>query len=377
MNLKLFFTGIFFWLGQLYFAQPVTINLSEDNIINRTEYNQILQSGVLYKGNGNWRSAGGEWYVMLKANQSTYSNGNFTLPTEIVNFRLNNINGVTPGTGQLKGIWPGYKNITTTFQSFFQPEKANSNAPKGAIMMNYQILSSSFPNYIFQSGSYIVSIDNNQAPNGTWWSSTNRYIDPSGWQMNISVPEFAKWFVTQNAFTYNYNSLSNFSSPQDLVFDLSNFQISHTTDAYLDAKAQGNISFTPHGGGVATDIPISNVEVFGTGLTTKTLSTSYQNINSSAYSVITGNRNTIPIKIRINANAVKQQLYRAGTYTFTVDFKIRNNGGTVSDTQSVPFTITTQPLSTIAIQGTPDVNFTFATAADYQTGKSQNMANHL
>ena len=377
VNFKIFLFGLLLFLGHFINAQSVDINLSENNIINRVEYNEALNSGNLIKTNKGWRSAGGEWYLMLKSNSGTFVNGASSFNSDKIKFKLNNIDGRTPGASNLPGVWPDYKDITTGFQSFYQPEKSNSPVSNGSIQINYLFNSSNYAGLALLEGSYSTSILTNQAYNAAWLTASNNYISPDNWQMFVNVPSFAKWYQTQNVYAYTYNSIPDFSTAQDLVFDLSNFQFAHTINANVEVKSQSNINFAPHGGGTASTIPINIAEVFGAGITTKTISTSAQTINTSPFVVPVGNRTTVPMKIRIKAADVKQYLFKAGTYSFNLDFNLKNTSGAITDTKSVAFSITTQPLNNISVLGSQDVNFSFASPSDFQTGKSVNMANHL
>ena len=153
VNFKIFLFGLLLFLGHFINAQSVDINLSENNIINRVEYNEALNSGNLIKTNKGWRSAGGEWYLMLKSNSGTFVNGASSFNSDKIKFKLNNIDGRTPGASNLPGVWPDYKDITTGFQSFYQPEKSNSPVSNGSIQINYLFNSSNYAGLALLEGS--------------------------------------------------------------------------------------------------------------------------------------------------------------------------------------------------------------------------------
>ena len=352
--------------GVVLKAQPVNFNLPQSNIVDRQEYTQSITSGTLVKKSGGWRASNGEWYVNLRSNVS------LTFPINQISIRLENIDGVTPGTSGLDGVWPDYKTLTTSYQSFFQPSSRYAATPAGNILMSYNMPTSGMSTNAFVAGTYSTTIQTNQAT-----SSTRHYISPSSWTMNIIVPSFTAWYNSTATFGHTFSDASSFSSPQDLVFDLSNFVISHTVGSYIDVKAQGPINFAPHGGGASSTLPVSMVQVYGTGYTTRSMSTTYQNLNSTAYAVPAGNRTTTPVLVKIAATDIASNFFNAGTYTFTLDLKTRDSGGTVSDTKSITFTITTNPFYNISVQGSSDVSFTYASATDYQIDQSQDIPNHL
>lgn len=354
-------------------AQSVDVYLTEDNIINYTSYDQTLNSGYLNLGwGGGWRNGSA---AKIRAKFAQFSlNSSLKVSSQAIEFQLVSINGRTPGTKELEGTIPGYKVLNTNEEAFFQPKDWASEAEPGPIQMNYRISTSSLQQEAWVGGVYGNTIEHNQ--DQTFWNYY-KYISPGQWTMNIHVPSFVKWRIGQNSFTKNYTSKSEFSSPSDLIFDMSDFQFVHTVNANLEIKSQGNIQFTPHGGGAATSLPISLVEAFGTNLSTKTLSTSYQKLNSSAYPVAVGNRTTVPLKLRIKSADIKQNFYKAGTYTFNADVRVISTNGSPSDVKSVSFTIVTSPFNTITVQGSSDVNFSFSSPSDYQLGKEQNIPNHL
>lgn len=355
-------------------AQSVDIYLTEDHIFNRNEYsNNIPSSNLVLGWGGGWRPDEGTT-VCLKAKNSNFSNSGQTLPNNIILFHLVSINGRTPGSPQLEGNWPNAKTLNTSFQSFFEPFYYGSYAESGPVLMKYTISSDKLESNAWRSGVYENVLDTNQDYPILGW---RKYLSPSNWAMNIHVPAIIKWIVSQDSYFKNYSSINELATPEDLVFDLSNFQFAHTIDAKLQIKAQGNINFIPHGGGATSTLPINLVTASGSGLQTKNLSTSYQNLKTGSFSVVEGNRTQVPLLLKIKSNDVKQYLYKAGTYTFNVDLNVVGNSGTPNDTKSVAFTITTSPLNNISVQGSQEVNFIFQNAADYQLGQSKNMANHL
>jgi hypothetical protein len=375
VNFKIFLFGLFLFLGLFMNAQPVNIYLSENNIMNRVEYNADLNSGTLQKNffSTAWRSGD----VELRATNANFENSNNLLPSSIIGFKLLTIAGQTPGSNNLKGSGFDYQSLSTGFNPFFRPAGLYAAVSFGSIIMSYRIQQDVFNMNKFVGGQYSINIDHNQ-PDNSWLGLGGNYdIVPLSWKFNINVPSFATWYQTQNVYAYTYNSIPDFSTAQDLVFDLSNFQFSHTINTNVEVKSQSNINFAPHGGGTASTIPINIAKVFGAGITTKTISTSAQTINTSPFVVPVGNRTTVPMKIRIKAADVKQNLFKAGTYSFNLDFNLKNTSGAITDTKSVAFSITTQPLNNISVLGSQDVNFSFASPSDFQTGKSVNMANHL
>ena len=353
MKVKFFLFSLFFILSQLMLAQPVNINLTENDVINRVAFTQDLQSGTLQKNffATTWRSANGAYDVMMRSKDPSFTNNTHysTLPSSIVSFRLISIAGKTPGGNKLKGEWPGFNMLTTSFAPFFKPWNAYSDASFGAILMRYVLKEEVFQNYKLMAGTYTLPIEHNQADNSWLGLGGNYDIVPVSWNMNINVPSFTKWISGATSYSHIYTSIDEFQNPQDLVFDLSDFKISHTLNSNLQVRAQGNINFIPHGGGPQTTLPMNLIEIFGTGIPAKSVQSWFDNYNSSTYDVPVGNRTTVPVKVRIKANDIKNNFYKAGTYSFTLDFKTKSTDASKEDVKSVTFTITTQSLSSIVL----------------------------
>lgn len=373
----------------LYQPLPVdgqaVLSLTENNIISHQEYNSNIAtgqlavpalSGLLYAA---WYSTTAlEPVQMGTGSNLLFTNGTQTFSIDNVRYQLVSMGGATPGSAGLPGTLAPEASMSGALQTIFTPESATANATYGPIIMKYRILPAALSATGFIAGSYTgVSLIHNQPNRGILGLVGYRYITPASIPVSISIPAINKWVAFSTNFARNYNNVNAFTAPADLDFNLANFSVGHTEPAFIDIKAQGPISFTPHGGGAAATIPVNIVQAQGTGLTNTSLSTSYATLNATGLAVPAGNTTIIPLILKISAANVVQHFFRAGTYTFNVDLRTRNSGGTVSDIKTIAFTITTDPLSSIAVQGTPEVNFSYGSLADYQATKSINMPNHL
>ncbi len=376
---------IFLVCQQSSAAAQVMLSLSESHVVNHQEYNANITTGqlavpILSGGaSASWYSATAlEPVQMGAAGNLLFSNGSRTFSVNNVRFQLVSMGGATPGSAGLPGTLAPETAISASLQTIFTPQSASANATYGAILMKYRITPAVLSATGFIAGSYTgVSLIHNQPSRGLLGLIGYRYITPASIPVSMSVPAINKWVNTTTSFTTHYNSVSAFTSPTNLDFNLSTFTLGHTEPAFIEIKAQGPITFTPHGGGTTSTVPVNIVQAQGTGFTSTPLSTSYALLNSTGLTVPTGNITTIPLTLRISAANVVQHFFKAGTYTFNADLRTRNQGSTVSDVKTISFTVTTDPLSNIASQGTPDVNFNYGSLADYQATKSVNMANHL
>ncbi len=361
------------------------LSLTESHVINHNEYNANVAtgqlavpalSGLLYAA---WYSTTAlEPVQMGSGGTLLFTNGSRNFSIGNIYYQLVSMGGATPGSTGLPGTLATEAPISSTPQTIFTPTSATAAATYGPIMMKYRIPAATLAASGFIAGTYAgVSLTHNQPNRGILGLIGYRYITPEPIPLSISVQAINKWVTTTTSFSRSYTNVSSFTAPADLDFSLTNFTVGHTEPAFIDIKAQGPITFTPNGGGATTPVPVNIVQAQGSGLTTTALSTTYAALNTTGFNVPTGNITTIPLTLRISAANVVQYFFKPGTYTFNVDLRTRNAGSTVSDVKTISFSITTNVLSSIAVQGTPDVNFSYGTLADYQTTKSINMPNHL
>ncbi len=375
-----------FFLYQPFSVEgQVVLSLTENNVINHQEYNSNITtgqlavpalSGLLYAA---WYSTTAlESVQMGTGSNLLFTNGAYNFAIGNIRYQLVSMGGATPGSAGLPGTLAPEAPMSGPLQTIFTPESATANATYGAIIMKYRILPAALSATGFIAGTYTgVSLIHNQPNRGILGLVGYRYITPASIPVSISIPAINKWVTATTSFTRNYTSVSSFTTAADLDFNLSTFTVGHTQPAFIEIKAQGPVTFTPHGGGASTTVPVNIVQALGSGLNTISLSTTYAALNTTGLPVPAGNISTIPLTIRISAANVVQYLFKAGTYTFNIDLRTRNSGSSVSDVKTITFTITTDPLSSIAVQGTPDINFSYGSLADYQTSKSVNMPNHL
>ncbi len=357
-------------------AQPTTIALTESHILGRVDYQQAHAAGDHYRRwlfSAGWRPAGGRYMSMLKSNTSVFTHTTLsgaTLPSSFVSFKLHSISNHTPGSSNLPSSPLDYQTLGTTFKPYLDPPSQNSASTSGIVLMNYKI--SDYSNVQLHAGRYTIDILNNQIYN---LFDFYHYTTPNDWQMYIDVPVLCKWTNTPAAITRTLE-LSDFSSNEDLILDLSGMEAGHTVGAIVDIRGSGPISYRSPTGFTGT-VALNNVQATGAGLSNRQLTTAFQQLTATGFSVAAGNRSMVPLQLRIPATNLNNNFYNPGTYTFNVDVRVRNANTSVVDIKTIPVTITTNTLNNISIQGSPDITFTFASPADYQLGKSQNMPNHL
>lgn len=196
--------------------------------------------------------------------------------------------------------------------------------------------------------------------------------------MNMVIPGINEWTHSSLNSTQNLN-LADFAGA-DYEIDLSHLQIGHTLPAYIDIKAVGAINYTPAGGGVSATRPLSLLKITSpsAALGTKTLSNTYQTLNNTALPVIVGNKTAIPLKIKILAKDLASYFFMPGTYTLSLNIRTRNQDNTVADTKTIGINIVTNAIGNIQFgAGNQAVEFNFLTAADYQSGISVDMQDHI
>lgn len=293
-----------------------------------------------------------------------------TIPSSFISFKLHSIKNHTPGSDKLPAAPLDFQTLSTTFKPYFDPPTYDSESESGLVLMNYKI--SDYTNVQLQAGRYAINISNNQSE---YLFDLYHYTTPNSWQMYIDVPTLCKWTNVPAAQAKTLE-LSDFSSNEDLILNLSGLEAGHTVSAVVDIRGSGPISFRSPTGFTGT-VALNNVRATGAGLSNRPLTTAFQTLTATGYAVTEGNRTAVPLQLRIPATSLKNNFYNPGTYTFSIDVRVRNANTSDVDIRTIPVTITTNTLNNISIQGSSDITFTFASLADYQLGKSQNMPNHL
>ncbi|MCH5720754.1 autotransporter outer membrane beta-barrel domain-containing protein [Niabella hibiscisoli] len=377
---RVLITLLFLVLSQRVACQ-VVLTLQEANVIGSQNYDATFTTGQLaIPLTGILSTAWQTIPVQIRnSGNASLANGTSNFSAGNISFELANIGGITPGATGFVGTSAGAVNISSSFQTIFSPTAANSDAPTGAIAGRYRIARTILANTALIAGNYTGGnlIYNQPTSSIIQLLVGYRYITPSPVTLSLGIPYLNKWVTFATSFTKNYNNVSSFTTVADLDFNLTNFTVGHTEPSFIDIKAQGPITFTPNGGGATTTVPVNIVQAQGSGLVTTALSTTYAALNTTGLVVPTGNITTIPLTLKISAANVVQHFFKPGTYTFSIDLRTRNSGNTIADVKTLSFTVTTDVLSSIAVQGTPDVNFSYGSLADYQTTKSINMPNHL
>ncbi|AZI22320.1 hypothetical protein EIH07_04300 [Chryseobacterium taklimakanense] len=368
-TVRLFFiTIIALSCGTVTKAQDVYLSIPENNIINRIEYTSAPKT-VMYTNRNNWD------YVFLglfpiEPTFTSVSGSNFIhtssaslLPNSVLLWQLESIGGRTPGRGLL-GYLPDFQQFETGPVIWFGPPSsalAGGFSP-GNINFTFKIPAAQFASNSFSAGNYSMSI------------SQNYNFTPKTFNTIISVPAFVKWLTSSSTKYIEISSLNDYRITGTRVLgNLGNTDITNSVNFNVWAKAASNLQFTSSKG-VSGTKSISAIKLGSGGalLTTKALSTSFQNFSSAALPVVAGNRYSFTPELSISAEDFKNNLFEAGTYTFELNLNARSTDNTINSMQNIAVQLKVLPRSEIAIPASAqNVNFNFNTAAQYADGQSQ------
>src|SRR5690606_22665847 len=116
----------------------------------------------------------------------------------------------------------------------------------------------------------------------------------------------------------------------------------------------------------------------GSALTTKALSSTFQNFSAANFNVIPGNRNSFIPELYVSAEDLKTHFFEAGTYTFELNFSARSTDNSINSLQNTAVQLKVLPRSEITIPSSgQNVNFNFNTAAHYANGQSQTIQKQI
>lgn len=356
-------------------AQDVYLSIPENNIFNRTEFTSV-PTRLMNTNRTNWDYTFlgllpiAPTFTSVSGPNFTHSSSSFTLPSSTLLWQLESMGGQLPSVG-LSGSLPGYQSFSTSALRWFEPPTTSFGGGfnKGNINFTFKIPASQFAANMYRAGSYSMDI-------------TQNYNDftPRNFKTILVIPSSIRWLTTSLTKYIEISSLNDYRSTGTRVFSLDNAEIAHTVDLNLWAKAtSANIQFTSSKGVPGTR-SIASIKLGSNGpaLTTKALSSSFQNFSPANISVVAGNRNSFVPELYVSPEDFKNNFFEAGTYTFELNFNAISTDNSINSLQNTAVQLKVLPRSEITIPSSGrNVNFNFNTASHYTNGQSQMIPNQI
>lgn len=350
-------------------AQDVYISIPENNIYNRSEFTSTPIT-VMNTNRSNWDYAFfglgpiDPTFTSTSGSNFIHTSSSISLPNSVLLWQLESMGGSLPSTG-LQGNLPGFQSFRTTPTKWFEAPSSvlGGGFNRGNINFTFKIPAAQFTANAFYAGNYSMNI------------SQNYDFTPRTFRTILTIPASIGWLTTSLTKYIEISSLNDYRSTGTRVLgDLGNEEIGHTVDFNLWAKASSNtIQFTSSKGVTGTR-NLSSIKMGSTGssLTTKALSSSFQNFSAANFSVVAGNRNSFTPELYVSAEDFKTYFFEAGTYTFQLNLNAKSTDNTINSLQNTDVQLKVLPRSEITIPGSgQNVNFNFNTAAQYANGQSQ------
>lgn len=351
-------------------AQDVYLSIPENNIFNRSEFTSLPTRVMVNANRTNWDYAFfglapiAPTFTSVSGPAFTHATSSFTLPSSTLLWQLESMGGQLPSTG-FSGSLPGFQSFSTSAVRWFEPPGSiifGGGFNKGNINFTFKIPGSQFAANAYRAGNYSMDILQN-------------YNDftPRNFKTILVIPASVRWLTSSLTKYIEISSLNDYRSTGTRVFSLDNAEIAHTVDFNLWAKAAANIQFTSSKGVPGTR-SIANIKLGsnGSSLTTKALSSTFQNFSAANFSVVAGNRNSFTPELYISAEDFRNFFFEAGTYTFELNFNAASTDNSINSLQNTAVQVKVLPRSEITIPSSGrNVNFNFNTAAQYTNGQSQ------
>ncbi|MEG1591517.1 hypothetical protein [Chryseobacterium sp.] len=357
-------------------AQDVYLSIPENNIFNRSEFTSVPTRVMTNPNRTNWDYTFfgllpiAPTFNSVSGPNFTHSSSSFTLPSSTLLWQLESMGGQLPSTG-LSGSLPGYQSFSTSALRWFEPPTTSFGGGfnRGNINFTFKIPASQFAANLYRSGSYSMDI-------------TQNYNDftPRNFKTILVIPSSIRWLTTSLTKYIEISSLNDYRSTGTRVFSLDNAEIAHTVDFNLWAKAtSANIQFTSSKGVPGTrSIASIKLGSNGSALTTKALSSNFQNFTPANISVVAGNRNSFSPELYLSSEDFKNNFFEAGTYTFELNFNAISTDNSINSLQNTAVQLKVLPKSEITIPSSGrNVNFNFNTASHYTNGQSQIIPNQI
>src|SRR5690606_26064607 len=358
-------------------AQDVYLSIPEDNIFNRTEFTSVPTRVMTNANRFSWEynfigfAPTAPTFISTSGPNFTNILPGFTLPSSVLLWQLESICGQMPSTGYF-GSLPGFQSFSTGSVRWFEPPAniIGGGINRGNINFTFKIPAAQFTANAFRAGNYSMDI-------------TQNYNDftPRNFKTILVIPASVRWLTASPTKYIEISSLNDYRITGTRVLgNLGNAEIGHTVDFNLWAKAAANnIQFVSSKGTQGTrNIATIKLGSNGSALTTKALSSTFQNFSASNFSVIPGNRNSFIPELYVSAEDLKTHFFEAGTYTFELNFSARSTDNSINSLQNTAVQLKVLPRSEITIPSSgQNVNFNFNTAAHYANGQSQTIQKQI
>lgn len=376
--MRAFLIGIFtvFCGSTVTKAQDVYLSVPDNNIFNRSEFTSVPTRVMTNANRTNWDYAflgllpTAPTFTSVSGPTFTHSSSSLTLPSSTLLWQLESMGGQLPYTG-LSGYLPGFQSFSTSAVKWFEPPSISIGGGfnRGNINFTFKIPSSQFSANAFRAGNYSMDI-------------TQNYNDftPRNFKTILVIPSSIRWITNSLTKYIEISSLNDYRNASTRVWDLGNTEIANTVDFNFWAKAAStNIQFTSSKGVPGTrNIGSVKLGSNGASLTTKALSSDFQNFSAANFSVVAGNRNSFIPQLYVSAEDFKNFFFEAGTYTFELNFNAGSTDNSINSLQNTAVQLKVLPLSEITIPSSGrNVNFNFNTAAHYTDGQSQMIPNQI
>ncbi|MBB6330879.1 hypothetical protein HNP24_001829 [Chryseobacterium sediminis] len=377
-KMRAFLIGIFtvFCGSTVTKAQDVYLSVPDNNIFNRSEFTSVPTRVMTNANRTNWDYAflgllpTAPTFTSVSGPTFTHSSSSLTLPSSTLLWQLESMGGQLPYTG-LSGYLPGFQSFSTSAVKWFEPPSISIGGGfnRGNINFTFKIPSSQFSANAFRAGNYSMDI-------------TQNYNDftPRNFKTILVIPSSIRWITNSLTKYIEISSLNDYRNASTRVWDLGNTEIANTVDFNFWAKAAStNIQFTSSKGVPGTrNIGSVKLGSNGASLTTKALSSDFQNFSAANFSVVAGNRNSFIPQLYVSAEDFKNFFFEAGTYTFELNFNAGSTDNSINSLQNTAVQLKVLPLSEITIPSSGrNVNFNFNTAAHYTDGQSQMIPNQI
>lgn len=275
-----------------------------------------------------------------------------------------------PSTGYL-GYLPGFQSFSTGAVRWFEPPSSvlGGGFNRGNINFTFKIPAAQFVANAFQAGNYSMNI------------TQNYDFTPRNFRTVLVIPAAVRWLTASPTKYIEISSLNDYRITGTRVLgNLGNAEIGHTVDFNLWAKAAANhIQFISSKGTQGTrNIASIKLGSNGSTLTTKALTSTFQNFSGASIGVIPGNRNSFMPELYVSSEDFKTQFFEAGTYTFELNLSARSTDNSINSLQNTAVQLKVLPRSEITIPSSgQNVNFNFNTAAHYANGQTQTVPKQI
>ncbi|MEF9478476.1 hypothetical protein OWR28_12905 [Chryseobacterium sp. 1B4] len=303
--MRVFLIGIFTMFCGFAFtkAQDVYLSIPENNIFNRSEFTSVPTRVMTNANRTNWDYAflgllpTAPTFTSVSGSTFTHSSSSSTLPSSTLLWQLESMGGQLPYTG-LSGYLPGFQSFSTSAIKWFEPPSLSIGGGfnRGNINFTFKIPASQFTANAFRAGNYSMDI-------------TQNYNDftPHNFKTILVIPSAIRWVANSLTKYIEISSLNDYRNTSMKVWDLGNTEIANTVDFNFWAKAAGTTVQFTSSKGVPGTRNIANIKLGsnGSALTTKALSSDFQNFSAANFSVVAGNRNSFIPQLYVSAEDFK------------------------------------------------------------------------